>query len=163
MTDLTHCNMIDKEMVERLNQNIRKVGAEKVEMLRAKTSSKTSINVLKWSRGKLDLEFQDAVDLTTELQLLRVTKSLQGLIKMGGHDNQKAAELKRLDRKIDFVSHATKEKAYGKKLKMMEIKKKVRGSSRENDRLMSTVKELEAAVKERMQISQIRGPANLLD
>lgn len=94
--------------------------------------------------------------MTTELQLLRVTKSLQSLIKMGGHDNQKAAELKRLDRKIEFVSHSTREKTLGKKLKLLQVKKKIRLQNRENERLLETVQELEAAVRERVQISTIR-------
>jgi hypothetical protein len=55
---------------------------------------------------KLDLEHKDAVDQTTELQLLRVTKSLQLLIKMGGRDHQKAVELKKLDQKMEFLSQA---------------------------------------------------------
>jgi len=44
------------------------------------------------------------VDTTTELQLTRVTKRLQNLIKMGGHSNKAAAELSRLEREHSFLT-----------------------------------------------------------
>jgi hypothetical protein len=156
VTDMKDCEMIDKVIVEDLNKLIKKSGTEKVDILKDTMVSRSQINLLKWTKKKLSLEHKDAVDLTTELQLLRVTKSLQLLIKMGGHDNQKAAELKRLDRKIEFLNHATREKTLGKKLKLMQVKKKIRQQNRENDRLLLTVEELEAAVRERVQISNIR-------
>lgn len=156
VTDMKDCEMIDKIIVEDLNLLIKKSGTEKVDILKDTMVSRSQINLLKWTKQKLVLEHKDAVDLTTELQLLRVTKSLQLLIKMGGHDNQKAAELKRLDRKIEFLNHATREKTLGKKLKLMQVKKKIRQQNRENDRLVLTVEELEAAVRERVQISNIR-------
>jgi len=156
VTDLKDCEMIDQSIVEELNKLIRKSGKEKVDILKDIMVSRSAITLLKWTKKKLSLEHKDAVDLTTELQLLRVTKSLQSLIKMGGHDNQKAAELKRLDRKIEFLNHATREKTLGKKLTLMQVKKKIRQQNRENDRLLMTVQELEGAVRERVQISNIR-------
>lgn len=156
VTDLKDCEMIDQSIVEQLNKLIRASGKEKVDILKDIMVSRSAITLLKWTKKKLSLEHKDAVDLTTELQLLRVTKSLQSLIKMGGHDNQKAAELKRLDRKIEFLNHATREKTLGKKLTLMQVKKKIRQQNRENDRLLLTVQELEGAVRERVQISNIR-------
>lgn len=156
VTDLKDCEMIVKHIVMDLNKVIQKFGGEKVDVLKDISVSRTAINLLKWTKKKLVLEHKDAADLTTELQLLRVTKSLQSLIKMGGHDNQKAAELKRLDRKIEFLSVSTREKCLGKKLKMLGTRKKIRMQTRENERLLETVQELEAAVRERVQISTIR-------
>jgi hypothetical protein len=161
VSDLHECNMIERTSVEALNAVIQKAGAEKVDILRDTTVSRTAINLLEWTRAKLALEHADSVDLTTELQLLRVTKSLQGLIKMGGHDNQKAAELKQLDRKMEFVAAASRDQLLGKKLRLLKVRKRIKQQSRENERLYETVQELEAAVKERMQISSIRDEGRL--
>lgn len=163
VTDLAECEMIDRSWVEQLNAVIRTHGSEKVAILKDTTVSRTAINLLEWTRQKLDLEYADSVDLTTELQLLRVTKSLQGLIKMGGHDNQKAAELKSLDRKIEFVASANRDSMMSKKLQLMKVRKKIKQQSRENERLYETVQELEAAVKERMQISAIRDEGRMAE
>jgi hypothetical protein len=127
VTDLKDSEMIPKNIVQvppsydepshacsqELNVSVVALGGDKVDVLKEITVSRTAINLLKWTKKKLSLEHKDAVDLTTELQLLRVTKNLQSLIKMGGHDNQQAAELKRLDRKIEFLNHATREKGSG--------------------------------------------------
>jgi hypothetical protein len=122
VSDLRQCEMIDRAGVERLNALIQTAGSEKVEILKDTCVSRTAINLLEWTRKKLSLEHADSVDLTTELQLLRVTKSLQSLIEMGGHDNQKAAELKSLDRKIEFVSVANRDALLGKKLKLIKVR-----------------------------------------
>jgi len=121
VTDLKHCEMIDRSIVEKLNSVIQKIGSEKVEILKETTVSNTAMNLLKWNQQKLNLEHADSLDLTTELQLLRVTKSLQSLIKMGGHDNQKAAELKILDRKLEFVNSTTTDNTEGKKLHRIRL------------------------------------------
>lgn len=156
VTDLKDCEMIKRRQVSEVNVEIRKSGAEKVEILKQTMGLNSQIKRLEWTKKKLSLEHKDAVDLTTELQLLRVTKSLQSLIKVGGHDNQKAAELNRLDRKIEFLNNSTREKTLGKKYKLMQYKKKIRSQTRENDRLLTTVQDLESAVRERVQISNIR-------
>jgi hypothetical protein len=156
VTDLKDCEMIRRSQVSEVNVHIQKSGSEKVEILKQIMGLNSQIKRLEWTKKKLSLEHKDAVDLTTELQLLRVTKSLQSLIKVGGHDNQKAAELSRLDRKIEFLNNSTREKTLGKKYKLMQYKKKIRGQTKENDRLLNTVQELEAAVRERVQISNIR-------
>lgn len=69
-----------------------------------------------------------------ELQLLRVTKGLQSLIKMGGRDNQKAAELKRLDKKIEFLSQSTRENVLTQKLALAKVQRRVKQYSKENER-----------------------------
>jgi len=163
VSDLSECFMLDRRSVEALNTVIQRAGAEKVAILRDTTVSRTAINLLDWTRAKLALEHADSVDLTTELQLLRVTKSLQGIIKMGGHDQQKAAELKQLDRKMEFVAAASRDQLLGKKLRLLQLRKKIKQQSRENERLYETVAELESAVKERMQISSIRDEGRLED
>jgi len=76
VTDLKDVEMIEKPIVRELNTDIRKLGSEKVVILKEISGWRTSINLQKWNKKKLALEHKDAVDLTTELQLLRVTKSL---------------------------------------------------------------------------------------
>ena len=54
------------------------------------------------------------------------------------------------------ATQATREKSLGKKMKILAVKKQIRQQNRENERLLETVQELEAAVRERVQISTIR-------
>jgi hypothetical protein len=156
VTDLTDVEMIQTFIVGEFNTAISKLGREKVGILKDISSSRTASTLQTWDQKRLALEHEDATDLTTELQLLRVTKSLQVLIKMGGQENQQAVELQKLDRKIEYVATAEHEKTQNKKQQMLGVKQKTQQQKQENQRLLETVQELEAAVKERVQINAIR-------
>ena len=103
VTDLRDSLLVQRDIVEDLNGVIVGLGNEKVAMLSDMAESKKGISQLLWKQKSLQLEHKDCMDTTTELQLLRVTKSLQSLIKAGGHDTQTAAEFSRLERKIEFL------------------------------------------------------------
>jgi len=163
LEDLKDSEMIERVCVERLNEHIQHLGREKVEILKEMTSSKSAISLLKWSHRKLDLEYKDAVDQTTELQLLRVTKSLQTVIKMGGRDQQKAAEIKKLDRTIDFLAQAQDEQTLEQRSALASLQRRIQATSRENTRLAQTVSQLTVAVQERQQIKDIGGPSITTD
>jgi hypothetical protein len=125
-------------------------------VLKEITARHTAIEIRKWTLERLELELRDQMDLNTELQLLRVTKNLQSLIKMGGHDSQKAAEVKRLNQKIEFLQQSSIEKMDDKRVKMKKVRNKIRSQKSENKRLLTTVHDLEQSVRERLQISQLK-------
>ncbi len=156
VTDLKHCEMIDRKQVEDLNAEVRKMGGEKVEVLMEIKRSNTKMHLNKWTLEKRNLEYKDQVDLTTTLHVLRVTKELQGLIKAGGRDNQKSVEVKNLNRKIEFLSQSCEDKIEAKNATLGKYGSNIRSLIRENERLSETAKQLESAVRERLTISQIR-------
>jgi len=55
----------------------------------------------------LELEYRNYIDQTTEFQLLRVTKDLQELIKVGGHESRQANEVSTLEKKLEFLEKVT--------------------------------------------------------
>jgi hypothetical protein len=64
---------------------------------------KKDISLSLWEQQTLELTHQEAEDQTKELQLLRVTKALQAIIKAGGKDSQQAHEISVIERKIDHL------------------------------------------------------------
>lgn len=123
-----------------------------VALLKELIRGRAQLNSLQWTKEKLALEHQDAVDLTAELQILRVTRNLQDLIKAGGHDSQHAAEHRKYDRKMAFLKAATGEKLLGKKEVVDKLRSQLRQRKKENDRLEVTVQHLQTSVKERLQV-----------
>lgn len=156
VTDLVNCVMVDRQSVEKLNEKIIKIGTENVEFLKEMMRSRNGINALQWERKRLELTLQDAEDLTKELQLLRVTKSLQGLIKAGGHDSRAAAEVSVMERKVEHLAAITKEETAEKKRRLAQYRVKIRQQGMENQRLDRTIRKLQALVKERQQLNQVR-------
>jgi hypothetical protein len=120
------------------------------------TEARKGIRRLQWLQKKFVLDHQDAADLTTELQLLRVTKNLQALIKMGGRDLQTAAELQKAERNVEFLRAATNEKIKVLRGKLTHMVKKERALEAENERLRGAIVQLEHAVRERQEIRNIR-------
>lgn len=102
--------MLDRSLVEEKNAEIQKLGMDKVGILEDITKRKTQMQESKWNLQTLELELKDQADLTFEIQLLRVTKSLQSLIASGGHDKQKSVEINNLNRKIEFLTEASADK-----------------------------------------------------
>lgn len=56
---------------------------------------------------RLDLQLAEYVDRTSDFQLLRVTKDLQEMIKVGGHEARQANEIQKLERKIEYTRQVT--------------------------------------------------------
>ena len=66
---------------------IRKLGAEKVIILKEIRDFRKGIVQAEWENARADMEAEDLVERTKEFQLLRVTKDLQDKIRGGGEDN----------------------------------------------------------------------------
>lgn len=82
--DMGHAVLLDRKRVENINSIIQRKGGKKVSILTAIKDFKKGSYMLEWTNAKLDREGEDLVEKTRELQLLRVTKSLQEALKRGG-------------------------------------------------------------------------------
>jgi hypothetical protein len=82
VTDLQASELIPRDTVEKLNAHVLETGGADVAVLREMMRARTTITSLAWHSEYPDLQHRGAVDLTIELRLLRVTKSLQELIKV---------------------------------------------------------------------------------
>jgi WD40 repeat protein len=155
VTDQLASELVPRRTVEVLNDAIGATGSENVAVLRQMMASRNTITSLAWHGEYLDLQHRGAVDLTIELQLLRVTKNLQALIKAGGHDNRSAAEVSVLERKVSHLRQVTAIEAIERRKGLMRVQVKSRTQQRENERLRHAVMELEKLVEERKQIRRM--------
>jgi len=83
VTDYSDAVVVEKEAIERLNGAIETRGNTKIKVLHEIKDFRKGIHELQWENQRLDLEDEDMLQRTKDLQLLRVTKSLQGIIKGG--------------------------------------------------------------------------------
>ena len=85
-------------MIEACNGAITARGDDKIAVLHEIKDFRKNIHELQWNNQRLDLEEEDLLQRTRDLQLLRVTKSLQSVIKGGGDvkDTQETAKLDKL-------------------------------------------------------------------
>ena len=146
-------------MIAELNAQIRALGGEKVGVLEEIKEFRKEIALLQWENERADREAEDLVELTRELQLLRVTKDLQERINGGGEDNQQA-EAVRLERKLEQIKINHEEKVDEYKRQVGKIHKLVHDKDTEMGSLKAQIEQLEASVLEREAIHSIQTATN---
>ncbi|KAL3911053.1 MAG: hypothetical protein SGPRY_008838 [Prymnesium sp.] len=97
VTDFSDALLIHRSQmlsqVKTLNDQIRALGAEKVQILTEVRNFRKLIVMLQWENKRADMEAIDLVERTKEFQLLRVTKDLQSKIRGGSEENQQACSV----------------------------------------------------------------------
>ena len=156
VTDVSSAVMIHRSIVEELDRVIVSLGTEKVSQLKEISSIRAAISQLKWQQQILDIEHEEYVDRTTDFQLLRVTKDLQELIKVGGYDEKIKNEIINFEKKIDHLIKTTEDRIKDKQFKIDAVEKKIKHHEDENAALSATIAELSHAVSERENIWKIR-------
>jgi hypothetical protein len=154
VTDLVDCIMIDRGWLDVLNARILAIAGENVSVLREMQKFRRGIRSKQWERSRLALLHADAEDLTKELQLLRVTKNLQSLIKAGGQDNKSALEINVMERKAEHLRALTRDEIEARAKKLKQLRIKIKNSNAENERLGNSLVALNTLVEERKQIAK---------
>lgn len=157
VTDFSDSIMIHRSVVDEVNAHIRKLWAEKLEILSESKSVRGEFAKQRWEQERLDMTFDDLTERTREFQLQRVTKSLQELIKSGvGVDARKEAEITTLERKIEFYQSSFEAKVKERKGKLQKLRQVTKELQEENWQLEEDIRELEISVSERKKIYDLK-------
>jgi len=155
VTDYGDALLIHRSEVSDLNMEIRRLGREKVDILKEIRDFRKGIVMLQWESTRADMDAEDLVARTKEFQLLRVTKDLQGKIRGGGEDNH-AAEVAALEKKLEQLKAAHEDKVADLRRQMAKIGAQVADKRAEMESLQGQIDQLEGSVLEREMISQIQ-------
>ena len=105
VTDYSDALVVERSLIEMHNTAIERRGSDKISVLHEIKDFRKGIHGLQWDNQRLDLEEEDLLQRTKDLQLLRVTKGLQSLIK-GGDSSKDATEAASLEKLVQYqVSH----------------------------------------------------------
>eukprot|EP00163_Fabomonas_tropica_P014758 TRINITY_DN2681_c0_g1_i3.p1 TRINITY_DN2681_c0_g1~~TRINITY_DN2681_c0_g1_i3.p1 ORF type:complete len:1349 (-),score=493.19 TRINITY_DN2681_c0_g1_i3:86-4132(-) len=155
VTDYGDAVLINRNVVQQLNDRIKELGREKVVYLQQIKDIRKTIHELDWENTKLDMEAEDLLQKTRDFQLLRVTKALQELIK-GGGSNRHAAEIAMLEKKSDHSKKVHEDKVMEKKRTLAKLKKLIREKETDNHKLEEHIEHLEVSVSERRNIYELQ-------
>merc|ERR1712166_1589793 len=157
VTDFSDSIMIHRSVVDQVNDHIRKLWSEKLEILQESKALRGELAKQKWEQERLIMTFDDLTERTREFQLQRVTKSLQELIKSGvGVDARKEAEITTLERKMEFYQSSFEEKVKERKNKLHKLRQTTKELQEENWQLEEDIRELEISVSERKKIYDLK-------
>ncbi len=155
VTDYGNALLIHRSEVVDLNREIRKLGAEKVTILKEIRDFRKGIVYMQWESTKSDMEAADLIQRTKDFQLLRVTKDLQEKIRSGGEDNH-ALENAALERKLEQLKLSHEEKMADLRRQVAKINALIVDKRTEMDSLKGQIEQLEGSVLEREMIYEIQ-------
>ena len=155
VTDYSEAAFIHRGTVKSLNVEIKKLGGEKVEILKEVRDFRRGITLLQWENTRSDMEADDLTERVRDLQLLRVTKDLQGKMK-GGADEKQQQEVVQLERKIDQLKGTHEERSAELKRQVVAINRLATDKEAEMENLREQIEQLEGSVLEREMIHEIQ-------
>eukprot|EP01027_Heterolobosea_sp_BB2_P007823 GEZU01011608.1.p1 GENE.GEZU01011608.1~~GEZU01011608.1.p1 ORF type:complete len:356 (-),score=158.82 GEZU01011608.1:252-1319(-) len=151
VTDYSRAILVNKSVILELNDAIVASGNEKVKILKEIKDTRKENHRVEWLIEKLDFDAQEVQAKTKRLQLLRVTKAMQALIKGGGEGQQEAERIK-LQKKHEHVKTNFDQRVAEKKKVISRLKKLYAEKEKENAELQEQVKALRSVVAQREHI-----------
>jgi len=163
VTDMRQSVLVDRAVIEALNNIILDAGKEQIERLNEIKKFRRGINLLNWRAKVLDLEYRYYTLLTTEYQLRRVTKKDQEILKAGGHDSKQKNEVASLEKKLEFTMMTMDAKIKEKKKQFKKYKDQMMEINKSNDALTSDIEQVQSDVLSKKEIVNIRGSVSLTE
>ncbi|CAD7695439.1 unnamed protein product [Ostreobium quekettii] len=131
---LSNSALIDRKTVEGLNDIIQGKGGKKVAILTAIKDFKKGIYQLEWENEGYDMKAEDLVERTKEFQLLRVSKSVHQVVKLGegALKSQEAANLEQL---MKFNEALHKKNVSERAKRLDDLEKEIMAKGMQNEQM----------------------------
>ena len=159
---LSDVQLVSRSELEQLNAVILAKGGDKLSVLRDMQRFEQEKELLEWKQRMLQLQYEQALDLTTQLQLLRVTKQMQAQIRdrEEGRTDQlqlhSTAQHIALERKMEHVRASVRTLNADKTAELTRLRRRTQRITRENETLAGRVQQLQQAVQQRQAIDTLR-------
>ncbi|KAL9648060.1 hypothetical protein ABK040_012114 [Willaertia magna] len=153
VTDYSDAILISKSSINELNSNIKLHGQEIVKQLTKTKDLKKKIRKIQWENDLLSFDTDDLIFKFKRLQMLKVKKEMQDLIKRGGGTEEKQKlERAKLQKQIDNTKTSLEQSLAEKKRILKRMEEIMHERYNENTQLLKQIKLLEQVVEERKQL-----------
>lgn len=157
VTDYSDGVLLPTHVINRYNSRILELGKEKIGVLSKIKHFRRRINLVDWEATHMDMEAKHLEEYYTDLQLFRVTRELQHVIRGGIHNAEKVKErIDRVQSRKDFLAKDSEIKL--NKLRKLTEQYRLQNEERceENAKLEVKIQDLRRQVEEREKVRQSR-------
>lgn len=159
VTDYSDAMLIPTSVLAKFNTRIKEIGRDKIGVLSKIKTFRRKINLVDWEERHLSLESAHYEEYFTDLQLFRVTRELQHLLREGTDAEQVKERLEKVTKKKDFVQKDAELKFAKMKRAKEQIRKQLSERNEEIDSLERKIRELRSQVMARKTVKQSRDDA----
>ena len=159
-TDYKDAILVKTKVIEKENDEVIRRGNKNVNKLEQITQFKKKLYHETWKNDKLKLEIKDLIERAIDVQLYKVTKETQEIIK-GNHRTKDEDEKKRLEDQINNLQENAKARIEVITKKKKKLKKEINEKRKENNELETRARDLQRNVDDRKQIIQLRSKGKI--
>ena len=159
VTDYSQSLMMPASVIDKFNTRVLDHGKEKINVLGRIKQFRRKINIIDWNASHLTLQANHYEEYFTDLQLLRVTRDLQTVIREGSNEAQVKARLDTMAQRKDFMQKNSEIKI-GKLQKVNDkLSRNLREKTQEMATLHQKIVDLRADGAERQSVQKSRDAA----
>jgi hypothetical protein len=159
VTNYDHSVLVPAEVVDKFNSRIKELGKEKIAVLSRIKEFRRKINLIDWEASHLGLEAKHFEEYYTDLQLLRVTRELQLVIREGSDEAKSKERLDKVSVRKDFMQKDAETKVIKLRKNIDVLKRQLIERSQESSVLEEKIEDVTAQVISRQNVKQSRDDA----
>jgi ABC-type phosphate transport system auxiliary subunit len=156
VTDYSDAMCMPVTVVQRFNSRIKELGRERIGMLTKIKTFRRKINLVDWEAKHLSLECRHLEEYYTDLQLFRVTRELQQILRDGSDAEKTKERLEKVSQRKDFMQKDADIKLLKLRKSKEQMRKQLSDRGEEIASLERKVSELKGQVAERQSVQQSR-------
>jgi hypothetical protein len=158
VTDYSDAMVINTEVIESRNRHILQLAKEKIGVLNHIKDFRKKISLVEWEHKMIDLQARDLNERTKDVQMLRMTKELQTLLKTGEEGTKEKNEVEMLEKMMEHLAKSSKKKKEDILKLCRQVDTQIAAKHSENSMLEAKVAELEEKAAQRGHMSTLRSP-----
>ena len=163
ITDYNKSVLIPTSVVNKYNKRIKELGTDKINIMVKIMNFRRKINVVEWESNHTALEVEHLEEYFTDMQLLRVTRELQRVIREGANIEQAKLRVDKVNIRKDYMTKDAGSKLNKLRSGITAMQKRIESLLEENESLKNTVVDMGKQVEAREVVHKsredARGPA----